>query len=107
MEPKIQVRKNSEGKYEAFHILTKTSGRKMKIFEVAPTKPEAISNLKSLLRPMFMEETAYKLITNEQNSKNNNTEKLVIWEVELYEGKPEEHSEPKQNEFYSKRNGEA
>jgi len=62
MKPEILTRKNSDGLYEAFHILTKANGKKMKIFEVAPNKIQAIRQLKSLIEGMYRRETAYKLI---------------------------------------------
>lgn len=61
MKPEIQFRRTSGGLYEAFHILEKSNGKKMKIYETATSMQGAAKKLKSLIAPLYERETAYKI----------------------------------------------
>lgn len=65
MKPKIQFRRNTKGQYEAFHILTKFNGKKVKIYEVDDDLQVATRKLRRLLAPLYetkgRPETAYKI----------------------------------------------
>lgn len=59
---RIYTRKRTDGLIEAFHILTKTNGRKVKMFETSSSHSGAKRKLRTLMSPMYRPETAYQLV---------------------------------------------
>jgi hypothetical protein len=62
MAPLIVTRKKSNGHFEAFHVLYKTNGKSVKIYEVSTLEKTALKNLKKLISYMLEKETAYKVL---------------------------------------------
>ena len=60
--PKVYTRQRSDGKYEAFHVLIKTNGKKVKMYEISFIERQAKEMLVELMKSMYRPESPYRIV---------------------------------------------